>query len=223
MGDRALAAIEKVSLGSIDSLPGFRSDDRVGTPSHAPAHVFDTERPLRDEPANGATRTLHWLWHRIGYGAFRALSTMNLVAGVLIGVFAQVFAYYYRGALAGAPLLASAIYVPALGAMAVLREHMLSDGTSRSGLTPRRSGTVLVAYTLIAGSALCATVQPVLARWTHGLSESSMWLGLAGSLAFFYCLLMSEVLFASAINLKKAAYTATLREDDDRDGRYGAI
>lgn len=171
----------------------------------------------------GTTRTLHWIWHRIGYTMFRTLSTLNLIAAVVCGVFSQVFAYYFRGALAIEPLITALIYAPALGSMAVIRETLRSRGTSTSGFSPERSGRVLIAYGLLVGSLFAAVAQPILSRWTNGISEISMWLAIGGTFLFFYCLLISEVLFAAAVNLKISAYTMQTDDDLPEETVYGAM
>jgi len=150
------------------------------------------------------------------------LSAANLVCGVLVGVFSQVFAYYYQGALAPQPLLAALFFVPALAAMAVLRENLVS-GTSSAGyigFSPVRSRTVLLAYAAMLVSFILSFVQPALARVTNTLSISSMWLAILGNSLFFYCLLISEVLFAAAVNLKRIS---KIEDDDDNATQYGSI
>ncbi len=221
MSDYAKAAMERVVL--------TRSYDGVdeGTAPSESVRGFMGGARERIEGAGrvavtGTTRTLNWVSTRIGYTMFRALSTLNLVAAVVCGVFAQVFAYYYRGALAIEPFIAALIYAPALGSMAVIRETLRSRGTSTSGFSPERSGRVLIAYGFMLGSLIASISQPVLSRWTYGLSETSMWLAIGGSFFFFYCLLISEVLFAAAVNLKVSAY-ARETEDLPEETTYGAM
>lgn len=222
-----LKAMEKVQLGtSMDSLPrpSLERDGGGGGGSGGDV-VRELVGGARKQAASGA----HYVWHVAGYWLFRVLSTLNLIAAVLIGVYGQVFAYYYRGALCVAPLIATIFYALALGGMAILRENMLSNGTSRSGMAPAHSHTVLVAYFVILGSMVCSFVQPVLVRWTHGLSQFSMLGALCATALFFYCLLISEVLFAAAINLehssrqKRGNNAAPALDSTDSGGRYQAI
>lgn len=173
-------------------------------------------RGVSNKAATGATRTLHWIWHRIGYTTFRILSTLNLFLAVFVGIFAQILAYYYNGALNIQPFIATLLYAPALAAMAVLRENAVVSGTSASGVGVARSRATLFSYLALLISAVLSIVQPVTERWADsGISGTSMWTALGGSFLFFYALLISEVLFAAAINLKNVSYTA--KDDGTRD------
>lgn len=228
----SLEAMKNVDLASsFDAAPVTSTRATRGVrvrtdPSAADSQAHEHVGDITVRTATGATRTLHWLWRRVGYWMFRVLSTLNLICGVLLGVFSQIFAYYYQGALAIQPLIAALFFVPALGAMAVLRENSSSMGTTDSVVSPVRSRTVLLAYVSMLVSLILSFAQPTLARVTNTLSVPSMWLAILGSTLFFYCLLISEVLFAAAVNLKRI----TKIEDSDDDAaviadsvRYGAI
>lgn len=228
----AVKAMEKVDLASsydgTPPVPSGRATRGVRVRTDPSAAVSQARKHIGDitvRTATGATRTLHWLWRRVGYWMFRVLSTLNLVSAVLVGVFSQIFAYYYQGALAVQPLIAALFFVPALGAMAVLRENLGSGGTTDSGISPVRSRTVLLAYGAMLVSIVLSFAQPTLARVTNTLSIPSMWLAILGSALFFYCLLISEVLFAAAVNLKRIS---KIKDSDDAavsadSVRYGAI
>ncbi len=226
--EHARRAMESVKLGSSGGVirPGFLW--RRGIPSVARL-VGNARARMSAAGAgavNGATRTLHWVWHRIGYGAFRMLSTLNLIFAVVVGVASQVLAYYYRGALNVDPAICALFYTPALAGMAVMREALQENGSSDSGIAPSRSRAVLFAYAAMLISAGLAIGQPIAVRWANGISGTSMWISILGTVAFFYALLISEVLFAAAVNIKRSRYGGTDDEEGELAGDvqdYGAI
>jgi hypothetical protein len=75
---------------------------------------------------------------------------------------------------------------------------------------------VTVAYLVMLVAGFLSLVHPVWMRSFNYISAQSTWIAIAGTGLFYYSILISEVLFASAINLSQA------RRMGKRGGLYGA-
>lgn len=151
--------------------------------------------------------------HALGALFLRGLSTLMLLAGIIVSVILQMLAYYYTGVLNGWVLLACLLYAPTLGAVAVIREEMLLNGISRTGAGPRMSQFVTFAYLIITVAVVASLFQPVLLHGENQISVKSMWTAIGGTALFYYCMLISEVLFAAALNVRRA------KEEDEEQRR----
>jgi hypothetical protein len=155
--------------------------------------------------------------HTFGAVFLRALSTFVLVFGLIGTVVLQMTAFYYLGVLNPHPLISTLLYVPSLAAFAVLRSELQKLGTSTVSAIgpPRESHPVTIAYLVMATVGCLSVVHPLWMRMFGYISAQSTWLALFGTALFYYSLLISEVLFASAINLSQA------RRMGKRGGLYG--
>lgn len=151
--------------------------------------------------------------HALGAFFLRGLSTLMLLTGIIASVILQMLAYYYTGVLNGWVFLACLLYAPTLGAVAVIREEMLLNGTSRTGAGPRMSQFVTFAYLIITVAGIASLFQPVLLHGENQISVKSMWTAIGGTAFFYYCMLISEVLFATALNVRRA------KEEDEEQRR----
>lgn len=217
MTEQATAAMEKVPLTEASqenhenptSNPTQSSNKRTNvapSPDYAEIGVMPTEGP-----SNMFERFLfrvHKFFYRFCHvlGAFflHVLSVAMLLAGIVAAVIVQVLAYYYTGVLNVWVLVACLLYAPTLGCVALIREEMLLHGTSQSGIGPRMSQFVTFAYLIMVISALASVFQPLLLHGENRISVKSFWTAIGGTSLFYYCMLISEVLFAASLNLKKA-------------------
>lgn len=216
--DRARLAMEKVRLSR--GASGSFDLGRV-----APSLARDAHRRMAGASLSARTSAqlaTRWLAHRVGYLLFRLLSTLNLLFAVCVGISAQIVAYYDQGALARQAALCAAFYAPALAGVAVLREAIAARGAADAGIGPPVDAAVLRAYAAVALSATLALAQPVAVRWGGGLSRFAMWTSVAGSALFFYGLLVAEVLFVAAVNIKRGR-DADAEAEAAAGGGYGAI
>lgn len=217
--DRARLAMEKVRLGR--GASGSFDLGRI-----APNLARDAHRRMAGASLGaltGAQRLTRWIAHRVGYLLFRCLSTLNLLAAVALGIAAQMLAYYDHGAMARQPALCAAFYAPALAGAAVLREALSAGGASDGGLGPPVDAAVLRAYGAVGVSAVLAFGQPVVVRWGGSISQVSMWTSVAGTGLFFYALLVAEVLFVAAVNLKRSRDADEEATAAGRSDGYGAV
>jgi hypothetical protein len=130
----------------------------------------------------------------------RVLSTCVLVFGVVGAVLLDMAAFYYRGVLDAGPLVACLLYMPALAALAVIREETLRVGPSRAGVgAARASRPATVAYLALLIAAAASLAHPLWLRGRHSLSVRSLWTAWTATGLFYYSLLVSEVLFAAAL------------------------
>jgi hypothetical protein len=155
--------------------------------------------------------------HTFGAVFMRALSTFVLLFGLVGTVVLQMTAFYYLGVLNPHPLISTLLYVPSLAAFAVLRSELQKLGTSTMSAIgpPRESHPVTIAYLVMATAGFLSLVHPLWMRTFGYISAQSTWLAISGTALFYYSLLISEVLFASAINLSQA------RKMGKRGGLYG--
>lgn len=217
--ETATAAMQRVVL------TGTPSQSDEGTGIAAGTSILSGALPalsgVSDAAQNAATgamarvsRFFHWVCYTVGYYLLRLLSTLNLLGAILAGVSLQIIAYYYRGLINAGPLICAALYAPGLAAMAVVREAMLLYGRSQSGYSPQRNRIVTLAYLAMTVSFVLVFAQPIVMRWTRMISSRSMWISVGGSALFYYSLLISEVLFASALSLDQARKEEARAKDD---------
>lgn len=232
--EHATAAMEKVPLTtSADAEPAAEApialeapDD--DTPSEV-AHQVEAEGPpsIFDRFLLRVHSVFYRFCHSLGAFFLWALAHAMLLAGVVAAVILQLLAYYYTGVLNPWVLLACLFYAPTLGSVAVIREEMRLNGTSRSGVGPRMSQFVTFAYLVLTVAGLASLFQPLALHGDNQISVKSMWTSIGGTALFYYCVLISEVLFAAALNVKRSnEYDEELRRRDEEDPawmRYHAI
>ena len=202
--DKATSAMENVPLTGTPPVTPTPPDIASDTASNIGSVISDeTPRALRP-----FIKRVHGFFngfcHLLGAFFLRFLSTIMLLTGIVVGVIVQMLAFYYTGVLNYNVIVATAFYAPALVAMALIRAEMLVNGTSRSGAGPRMTPLVSIAYLLITLFSICSLVQPLALRADAVISSRSMWQSIAGTAFFYYCLLISEILFAAAYNVRKA-------------------
>lgn len=143
----------------------------------------------------------------------RLLSTLMLLSGIICSVILQLLAFYYTGVLNSYLLLAVLLYAPTLVAIAIIREEILLNGTSRSGTAPRMSTFVTLAYLALTVSCVASFLLPTIMRGENLISYKSMWLSIAATAFFYYSILVSEVMFAAALNVRRE------KENDEEQRR----
>eukprot|EP00177_Eucheuma_denticulatum_P004212 GFKZ01007633.1.p1 GENE.GFKZ01007633.1~~GFKZ01007633.1.p1 ORF type:complete len:242 (+),score=28.45 GFKZ01007633.1:427-1152(+) len=211
----AAAAMEKVPLtqNSTDEINSNHlpsdptgSPEMVPPPEYAEIGAVPTEGPpsIFDRFLLRVHKFFYRLCHVLGAFFLRALSTCMLFAGIIGAVIVQVLAYYYTGVLNPWVFIACALYAPTLASVAVIREEMLINGTGRSGISPRMSQFVTFAYLVMTVCAGASLFQPLVLHGENQISVKSFWTAIGGTCLFYYCMLMSEVLFGAALSLQKA-------------------
>lgn len=227
--EQAAAAMEKVPVPSqstdADQVKPTQTEETPLLPSATEelpeiVEIVEIDGVETEGPPNIFDRFLlrvHGFFYRFCHalGAFflRALSTLMLLAGVIVSVVLQMLAYYYTGVLNGWVLLACLLYTPTLASVAVIREEMLLGGTSRTGTGPKMSQFVTFGYLIITVAGVSSLFQPVLLHGENQISVKSMWTAIGGTAFFYYCMLISEVLFAAALNVRRA------KEADEEERR----
>lgn len=140
--------------------------------------------------------------HTLGAAFLRLLSTVVLVAGVGGAVALNIMGYYYLGVLNPHPLIATLLYLPTLAALALLREEMLKNGTSPSGMgASRDSHAAALGYVLMIFSGSLSVLHPLWMRGDNYISGRSMWTCIGATALFFFSLLFSSLAYASALNI----------------------
>ncbi|KAI0558206.1 hypothetical protein FGB62_228g07 [Gracilaria domingensis] len=142
--------------------------------------------------------------HKLGYFFLSFLSFVMLHCGIVCAGVFQLLAFYYTGVLNLYVLTACLLYAPALFAISIIREEIVQNGTSRSGAGPRLTHEVAFAYLILTVFGISSVLQPLFMHADNVISYKSMWISLGGTSMFYYCLLISEVLFASASNVHRA-------------------
>lgn len=221
----AAAAMEKVPLvpqssDEIDETPPDPSlldptaPPVVPPPSDSEIGALATEGPpnLFDRFLLRVHSLFYRLCHVLGHLCLRMLSTFMLLSGIIGSVVFNLRAYYYTGVLNPWLFLACVFMAPTLASVAVIREEMLLYGTSRTGTGPRMSQFVSFAYLIMMICAFASLLQPLILHGEGEISGQSFWLAWAAVVMFYYSLLVSEVLFASALNLRRAK----LEDDETR-------
>lgn len=223
--EQAAAAMEKVPVPSSSDKadevkPATESTPLLPPPSSPLPEIVSIDAIEIEGPPNLFDRFLlrvHAFFNRFCHalGAFflRSLSTLMLLAGVVASVILQMLAYYYTGVLNPWVLVACLLYTPTLASVAVIREEMLLNGTRRTGAGPRMSQFVTFAYLIITVAGVASLFQPVLLHGENQISVKSMWTAIGGTAFFYYCMLISEVLFATALNVRRA------KEADEEERR----
>lgn len=217
MTEQAAAAMEKVPLSEAsedtDENPtsnpnqsSIKPNNVVPPPDYAEIGAMPTEGSpnLFDRFLFQVHKFFYRVCHMLGAFFLHVLSVAMLLAGIIAAVIVQVLAYYYTGVLNLWVLVACLLYAPTLGSVALIREEMLLHGTSRSGTGPRMSQFVTFAYLVMTVSALASVFQPLVLHGENRISVKSFWTAIGGTALFYYCMLISEVLFAASLNLKKA-------------------
>jgi len=225
--EEAAAAMEKVPLmqatNSTDATADATADTKDTTAAITPPPATETTYYAASTSSDNAQgplerflERLHRIssqfCHKLGGFFLRALSSVMLLVGIVAAVMVQTLAYYYTGVLNGGVLVACALYAPALAAMSVLREELLAVGSSVSGTGPYRTRLVTLAYLVLSVCGFASLCQPLVMHGDGVISVKSMWTGIGGSVFFYYCLLISEVLFAAAHNVSAG-------RDEDAEGR----
>lgn len=212
--ETAEAAMEKVPL--LQSEDGIEKQTKAPDASAAAKPLAPPEEPvpydamMTDRPSffDRFLLKVHSFFsrfcHVLGSLFLRMLSTVMLLTGIICGVILQLVAYYYTGVLNVWVLLACLFYAPTLVALAVIREEMLLHGVSRSGTGPQMSQFVTFAYLILMVSGMASVLEPLVLHGEHEISAKSMWVSIAGTAAFYYCLLVSEVLFGASLNIRSA-------------------
>ncbi|CDF32601.1 unnamed protein product [Chondrus crispus] len=173
--------------------------DHPGAPDSAPSDAGIFDRFLTRVHAFFSR-----FCHSLGAFFLRALSTLMLLAGVVASVVVQMLAYYYTGVLNPWVFLACLLFAPTLAAVTVIRAELNFSGPSRSGAGPRMSQYVTLAYLVITVFAVASLMQPVVMHGENKIPGKSMWTALGGVALFYYSMLVSEVLYAVALNIDRA-------------------
>lgn len=162
--------------------------------------------PVGSRFLDAASRFFARACHSIGFIFLRVLSTFMLVTGLVGTVVLTLWAYYYLGVLNPHPLIATLLYIPSLIALSVLREEMLTFGTNdETGMGPsRESHAVAMSYISIMVASFFSLVHPIWMRSNNYIAARSMWTAIGATALFYYSLLMSEVLYASALNVRRS-------------------
>lgn len=139
-----------------------------------------------------------------------------------------MLAFYDSGVLNGNILLSTILYAPTLASAAVIREQMLVNGTGRSGTGPKMTPIVSLSYLVIALFLLASLAHPLILAASQIITNDSMWQSIAATAFFYYCILMSEILFAAAYNIQRAKQTQLIDQTlENQDplwlSRYQAI
>lgn len=119
-------------------------------------------------------------------------------------------------------LLACLLYAPTLGAVAVIREEMLLNGLSRSGTGPRMSQFVTFAYLILTVAGCASLFQPLVLHGENQISFKSMWVAIGGTAFFYYCMLISEVLFGASLNIRRSDMLSEEERQREREPRWMA-
>lgn len=179
-------------------------------------------RAAWDPVLDACARFFATFCHTLGAAFLRALSTAVLVCGVVGAVVLHMVGYYYLGALNVHPLVAAALYLPALAALSLLREEVLEHGTSPSGAGPARvSHAVALAYLVLIASAAASVVQPVWLRGADRISARSMWTCVGATAWLYFSLLFSSLAHAAALNIFRAGRAGRAGRRAQRERRGG--
>lgn len=147
-----------------------------------------------------------------------------LVGSVLGAVLLHILAFYYMGVLNPHPLIAAIFYLPTFAALSLLREEMLKNGTSRSGMgASQDSHAVAVAYLMMLLSSFCSIVHPVWLRAENYISVRSMWTSIGATAWLYFGLLFSSLAYAAALNIYLSGGISRAERRAGRAERYGAI
>ncbi|CAN8061861.1 unnamed protein product [Agarophyton chilense] len=178
---------------------GQSSDTELSSESERNDHPTILDRVM-----GSIHTTFSYFCHKLGAYFLRFLSFAMLHCGIVCAGIFQLLAFYYTGVLNLYVLLACALYAPALIAVSIIREEIVQNGTSRSGAGPRLTHEVAIAYLLLTLFGVSSVLQPLFMHADNVISYKSMWLSLGGTAIFYYCVLISQVLYASASNVHRA-------------------
>lgn len=231
MTEHAAAAMEKVPLTEASNdhsqhptSPTSSSSSQqpvkvVAPPDYAEVGALPTHGPpnMFDRFLFHVHKFFSRFCHMLGSIFLRILSILMLLVGIIGGVIVQVLAYYYTGVLNLWVLAACVLYAPTLGSVAMIREEMLLHGTGGSGTGPRMSQFVTFAYLVMTLSAGASLFQPLMLHGENRISVKSFWTAIGGTLLFYYCMLISEVLFAASLNLRRAKMEDEEQRRRDRE------
>lgn len=193
--ESAKSAMERISL---------RHDLTTPTPSPANGLLTPTSSPsIFDRILQSVHKFFYTIVSLTGSFILRTLSTLVLLTGILVAVGLQFYAFYYTGVLNLNVVVACILYAPALAAVAVLREETILNGTNQAGLSPVMTTWVTMAYLVISLSIMGSLIQPLVLRMWNIISARDMGVAIGGTICFYYNLLVSEVLFSTALNLKR--------------------
>ena len=193
--DSAKSAMERISL---------RHEPATPTPSPANGLITPISSPgFMDRVLQGVHKFFYSLVSLTGSFILRFLSTFVLLTGILGAVGLQFYAYYFTGVLNGNVVIACILYAPALAAVGVLREETILNGTDQAGLSPVMTTWVTMAYLIISLTMMGNLIQPLVLRMWNVISARDMGIAIGATVSFYYNLLVSEVLFSTALNLKR--------------------
>ena len=232
--EQATAAMDKVPVP-----PRSPASDAV-TPSTETTPLISPPPPLADHPgARDAAAgdgdgdggffdrflaRVHGVFsrfcHSLGTFLLRVISTLMVPAGVILSVQAQMLAYYYTGVLNPWVLLACVLFAPTLAAFAFIRAELNFNGPGRAGAGRRMSQYVTLAYLVMTVCGVASLMQPLVLHGENKITGKSMWTALGGVALFYYCMLVSEVLYAAALIYDRAKELDDELRRRDRDDPF---
>lgn len=211
--DEAKSAMERVPLmadssandAAMPDMPSRAGDDEpLSETEFSSQNERNTNPSLLDRIVDRVHAVFSVFCRALGYLFLRILSIIMLHCGIIGAGILQMLAFYYTGVLNSHVLFACLLYAPALCAISVIREEIVLNGTSRSGAGPRITQEVAVAYLVLSIAGISSVLQPLFLHAENMISYKSMWTSIGATAFCYYCLLISEVLFASASNVQRS-------------------
>ncbi|PXF46862.1 hypothetical protein BWQ96_03391 [Gracilariopsis chorda] len=211
--DEAKSAMERVPLMANSSandvvMPSTSQhaadDEPLSETEFSSQNERNTNPSLLDRILDRVHAVFSVLCRSLGYLFLRMLSIIMLHCGIIGAGVLQMLAFYYTGVLNSHVLLACLLYAPALCAISVIREEIVLNGTSHSGAGPRITQEVAVAYLILSIAGISSVLHPLFMHAENMISYKSMWTSIGATTFYYYCLLISEVLFASASNVQRS-------------------
>lgn len=153
--------------------------------------------------------------HLMGTFFLRLLSTLMFFLAIIAAVALELFAFYSTGTLNPWLFISCFLYSPSLIALATIREQLIARAALPLSIPINHHMSYIVAmsYLVIFLSFFFSLALPALLYWDRRINAPSVWASIAATAVFYYCMLLSEVLFAASANLERAKRF----DDEERD------